>query len=64
MEGIPRGRRIASWAIIPLSIAAWIIGATIHVGRSVHAGPVAPPSVRNIRLARARPGALYALTLG
>ena len=64
MEGIPRGRRIASLAIIPLCIAAWIIGATVHVGRSVHAGQVAPPSVRNIRLARVHPGALYALTLG
>src|ERR1700732_307439 len=64
MEGIPRGRRIASLAIIPLCIAAWIIGVTVHVGRSVHAGPVAPPSVRNITLAKVHPGALYALTLG
>jgi len=60
----PRSRRIASWMIVPLSITAWVIGATIHAGRSVHAGQTAPPSVRSIQLGAARPGALYALTLG
>jgi HEAT repeat protein len=57
-------RRIAGWAIIPLSISAWIVGATIHVGRSVHADQAAPPSVRSITLGAARPGSLYAVTLG
>ncbi len=60
----PRGRRIASWAIVPLSIATWIACATIHVGRSVHADQMAPSSVRTITLGAARPGTLYALTLG
>ena len=62
MEGKPRSRRIASLAIISLCITAWIIGATVHVGRSVHAGQMAPPSVRNIRLERVHPGTLYALS--
>ena len=60
----PKSRRIASWTIIPLSIIAGIICATIHVGRPVHADQVAPSSVRSITLGAARPGTLYALTLG
>jgi hypothetical protein len=57
-------RRIRSWAIVPLAIAAWIIGAIVHAGRFVQAGQTAQPAVRSIRLGAARPGSLYALTLG
>src|ERR1017187_6831451 len=60
----PRGRRVASWAIVPMSIAALIFCATIRIGRSVHANQTATPSVRTIQLGAARPGALYALSLG
>jgi hypothetical protein len=64
MRLTPRSRRVASWAIVPLSIAACIIGATIHTGRFVHADQAGAPSVRSIKLGEARSGALYALTLG
>ena len=59
-----RGRRLARWAIVPMSIAAWIFCATIHIGRSVHADQTAAPSERTIQLGAARPGTLYALSLG
>jgi len=64
MEGASGSRRIASWVIVPLAILACIIGTIVLVGRSVHAGQVAPPSGRNINLGSASPGTLYALTLG
>jgi len=64
MEFTPRGRRIASLAIVPLSIAVCIVAATLHFGRSVHADQAVPASVRKIELGAARPGSLYALTLG
>jgi hypothetical protein len=51
-------------AIVPLSIAVCIVAATLHFGRSVHAGQAAPASVRKIELGAARPGSLYALTMG
>ena len=60
----PRGRRLARWAIVPMSIAAWIFCATIHIGPSVHANQTAAPAVRTIQLGAARPGSLYALSLG
>ena len=60
----PRGRRLASWAVVPMSIAAWIFCATIHIGRSVHADQAAAPAVRTIQLGAARAGSLYALSLG
>ena len=59
-----RSRRIASWSIIPLSIAACIVVATIHAGHSVHADQAAPTTVRTIKLGAARPGSLYALSVG
>jgi hypothetical protein len=64
MSITPRGRRLASWAIVPMSIAAWIFCATIHIGRSVHADQAAAPVVRTIQLGAARAGSLYALSLG
>jgi hypothetical protein len=64
MRLTPRIRRAASYAIIPLSVAAWIIGAAIHVGRFVHADQTASPGTRSIKLGTARAGLLYALTLG
>jgi HEAT repeat protein len=64
MRLAPESQRIAGWAIIPLSIAAWMIGATMHAGRFVHAGQTATPSARTIKLGTARPGSLYGITLG
>src|SRR5271156_2268846 len=64
MRLIPGSRRIAGWAIILLSIAAWLVGATIHAGQFVHANRTATPSARSIKLGAARLGSLYAITLG
>src|SRR5580658_2468518 len=64
MRLTPGSQRIAGWAIILLSIAAWMIGATIHAGQFVHANQTATPSARIIKLGAARPGSLYAITLG
>jgi len=64
MGRTPGSRRIASWAIVPLAVFACIIGAIVHVGRAVHAGQEAAPAANKITLAAARPGSLYALTLG
>src|SRR5665213_983287 len=51
------------WGFIPLSVAVVIIGSLLHIGRFVHADQTAPPTIREIKLGAARPGALYALTL-
>ena len=64
MRLTPRFRRAASYAIIPVFVAGWIIGAAIHVGRFVHADQTASPGTRSIKLGTARAGLLYALTLG
>jgi hypothetical protein len=47
-----------------LSVAIGVIGATTHVGRLVRAAQTASVPARSILLGQARPGALYALTLG
>jgi hypothetical protein len=60
----PRGRRIARITIIPLTFAAWILCATLRTSRPVHAGQAALPAERQIQLGAARPGSLYALSLG
>jgi HEAT repeat protein len=57
-----RKRRIAWFAIAPLSIAAWFLGATLHVGQPVHANESMPKPGRIIELGMAHPGQLYALT--
>ena len=64
MQNLPRRRRILSWAIVPLTTAVGIIGATVHVGHSVRADQAAASAERKIKLAAAHPGSLYALTLG
>jgi hypothetical protein len=56
-------RRIAFRVIVPLTIAAWILGATLHVGRSVQAGQAAPNPSRTVQLGEGRPGNLYAITV-
>ncbi len=56
-------RRIAFRAVISLTIAAWILGATLRVGRSVHADQAAPNSTRTVQLGEGRPGNLYAITV-
>jgi HEAT repeat protein len=56
-------RRIAFRVIVPLTIAAWILGATLRVGRSVHAGQAAPNPSRTVQLGEGRPGNLYAITV-
>jgi hypothetical protein len=60
----PESQRIAAWAIIPLSIAALMIGAIIHANPSVHAEQNAAPAAHIIKLGTASPGFLYAITLG
>src|ERR1022692_2392504 len=64
MRFTPESQRIAGWAIILLLIAAWMIGANLHAGQFVHANQTATPSARSIKLGAARPGSLYAITLG
>src|SRR5580658_7218231 len=56
--------RILRSVAVSLSLTALILGIFIHLGRFVHAAQTPPPSVRNIKLGEARPGKLYALTLG
>jgi len=60
----PASQRVAGWAIIPLSLAALMVGAIIHAGRSVHADQTGATAAHMIRLGVARPGSLYAVTLG
>ena len=60
----PRSRRIASWTVVPLTIAACTIGMAVHMGRPVHAGQASPAASRSITLGAVRPGSLYAVTLG
>ncbi len=63
MSLMQANKRIIRWTIIPLSIMACVIGAVVHVNRSVRAGQAAPASARNITLGVGRPGSLYAVTL-
>jgi HEAT repeats len=56
-------RRIALRAIIPFAIAASILGAILHVDRSVHAGQAAANPARIIQLGEGLPGSLYAITV-
>ena len=60
---LSRNRENLRWVFVPLSASALIIGSLVHLGRFVHADQTTPPSVREIKLGVARPGALYALTL-
>ena len=60
----PRSRRVASCAIVSLSGAVCVLGATMHVSRFVHADQAAASGTRSIKLGTARAGALYAVTLG
>ena len=64
MNFTPGSRRKASWLIFPLFIAASLICAALHAGRSVHAGQGSAPATHTIRLGTARAGSLYAVTLG
>ena len=57
----PRGRRLARWTVVPLTLAASIFCATLHNGRPVEA--TATPSERSIQLGNASAGSLYALSL-
>ncbi len=60
----PGNRRVAGYAIIPLSVAVFMIAATIPVSRFVHADQAASPVMRSITLGAAHAGSLYAVTLG
>ena len=64
MKGRQGSQGILGWAIILLSTAAWMMVATMHAGRFVHAGQMAAPSAHTIKLGTAQPGSLYAITLG
>jgi hypothetical protein len=59
----PGIRRIAFRTIISLTIVVWILGATLHVNRSVHAGQATANPPRNIQLGEGHPGNLYAITV-
>ncbi len=59
----PEFRRIAWRTTVPLAIGACILAATLHVGRSVHAGQTSPQPEKSIALGAARPDALYAVTV-
>ncbi len=56
-------QRVVRWTIVSLSIMASVIGAVVHVNRSVRAGQTAPASTRSITLGQGRSGSLYAVTL-
>jgi hypothetical protein len=58
-----RSHRVGSYAIVPLLIAAVLIGATIQVRRFVHADQTSAPETRDINLGTARAGALYSVML-
>jgi hypothetical protein len=58
----PNARRAACLALIPLLVTAWIVGATLHAGRAVHAGQTAAAK-RTIRLGSGRDSAAYAVTV-
>src|ERR1017187_1128018 len=57
-------QRVSAWAVIPLSIAALMIVTIIHRSPFVHAGQTGAPETHVIKLGTARPGFLYAITLG
>ena len=59
----PRGRRLARFTVIPVTLAAWICGATLRNSRPVHADQSAGPATRAIDLGSVRAGSLYALSL-
>jgi hypothetical protein len=59
----PGIRHIAFRAMISLTIAAWILGATLRVGRSVHAGQDGANPARTVQLGKGEPGSLYAITV-
>src|SRR6201994_4094726 len=48
---------------IPLSAASLTAGLVLYLGRSVHADPGAPPTVKEIKLGDSRPGTTYGLTV-
>ncbi len=63
MRFTPNARRIACLAIVPLTLAGWIIGTNLHAGRAVQAGQSASPAGRTIPLGEARTDAAYAITV-
>jgi len=64
MRFISSHRRIATWAIAPLSIAICIIAAIFHLGPFVHADQTAAPARQTIKLGTAQAGAVYGFSLG
>ena len=64
MGRTPQSRRILSLVIVPLAIVACIVGVLVHTGKPVHAGQSAASAAQTITLPAARPGSLYALSLG
>src|SRR3974390_2500263 len=62
--GLTRGlRRNAYKAIFPMIVAAGILGAALHVGRTVHADQSNSHSGKTIQLGVARQGILYSVTV-
>src|ERR1700722_10984452 len=60
----PGSLRNACRLILPLFMASCLICAAIYSVQSVQAGQGATPLAHTIRLGTARPGTLYAITLG
>ncbi len=55
--------RIRRLAIVSLAIVACMVAEIVHVSRPVHADQAAAAGTKTIKLAAAKPGSLYALTL-
>src|SRR5580692_11533357 len=60
----PRGRRLARFTLISLTLVIWILCAAFRIGWPVHANQAATLPGRSIQLGTARPGSLYAVSLG
>ena len=50
-------------ALVLLTVVAWILGAILRTGRTVHADQSASISGKTIQLGAARRGALYAVAV-
>jgi HEAT repeat protein len=62
MRFTPAIERNTFRALVLLTIAAWILGATLRAGKTVHADQSASISGKTIQLGSARRGTLYAVT--
>ena len=61
--GVVLKRRNLRVSVVFFAILACMVAEIVHVSRSVHAGQASPPAAKTVRLAQARAGSLYAVTL-